>query len=141
MGAAEGAGRDERRGPMPAQPREQPGRGSREIAYEIVVIDASAIAQAGGAGGLERIHANHGADSELAGELAHDPGARTEIEQHDLCRVDPKPGEGAREPVGCGLRRAALQEVLDDMFVEPGDAVYAFVVVEMHDLLVRECAA
>jgi hypothetical protein len=43
----------------------------RSHGYEILVIDASPIAQADDAGGLERIHADDSAGPELPGELTN----------------------------------------------------------------------
>ena len=68
-------------------------------------------------------------------KLAPDPGARTEVEQHDLRRVDPQ-RQCVREAITCGPRRVPSEEVLHDVLVEPRPAVDALVVVEMVDLLV-----
>jgi len=60
-----------------------------------------------------------------------------QIEQDDLAEVDSQASQGVREPISRHLRRAALQELLDDVLVETGHAVQALVVVQMNNLLVR----
>ena len=141
MGAAEGAGGYERRGPMATQPLKELGSRSRKISNQIVAIDAGPVAQTRGACGLQGIDADDGTDSETVREFTDYAGARAEVEQHDLARVKLQPLQRLRQTIGRDLWRATSKQPLDDVLVEPRHAVDALIVVQVDEVLAGDRVA
>ena len=141
MGPTHRAGGYESGRVVAAQAREQVARRGREISDQVVGVDTGPVAQARDAGALERVHADHPGDAGHGRELPDDAGSGFQIEHDGVGGGDSESGQGVHERLSRDLRRAALQELLDDVLVESGYRVQALVVVEMNDLLIRAWTA